>query len=131
MVSNASEDLPEPLTPVTTVMALCGISRVMFFRLWTRAPRTRKVSCSGVEWSPAVVICFVAKAKPRQQVSDALPKPQIIRRGCGASKHRVCDAIFVSRTLLTWLRLLAKHDLADSARNPQVNRGRRLFVSFI
>src|SRR5229473_3230677 len=39
MVSKASEDLPEPLTPVTTVMALCGTSTLIFFRLWTRAPR--------------------------------------------------------------------------------------------
>src|SRR3979411_1312840 len=40
MVSNASEDLPEPLTPVTTVMRLIGIENEMFLRLLTRAPRT-------------------------------------------------------------------------------------------
>src|SRR5882762_5072034 len=40
MVSNASEDLPEPLTPVTTVMKLIGIENEMFLRLLTRAPRT-------------------------------------------------------------------------------------------
>src|SRR5690242_11308086 len=40
MVSNASEDLPDPETPVTTVNALCGISTSMFLRLWVRAPRT-------------------------------------------------------------------------------------------
>src|SRR5229473_3230674 len=44
MVSKASEDLPEPLTPVTTVMALCGTSTLIFFRLWTRAPRIEMVS---------------------------------------------------------------------------------------
>jgi len=44
MVSNASEDFPLPLTPLTTVMALCGISTDTFFRLWTRALRTRSVS---------------------------------------------------------------------------------------
>src|SRR3989344_5851695 len=44
MVSKASEDLPEPETPVTTVMAPWGISKSMFFRLWTRAPRTRMAS---------------------------------------------------------------------------------------
>src|SRR5215472_14597301 len=80
MVSNASEDLPEPLTPVTTVMALCGTSTVTFFRLWTRAPRTRSMSCSGFEVFADAVICFVAKEKPRQQVSHTLPKLQIIRR---------------------------------------------------
>src|SRR6266404_1526300 len=40
MVSNAREDLPEPLTPVTTVMRLIGIENEMFLRLLTRAPRT-------------------------------------------------------------------------------------------
>src|SRR5579864_2628886 len=44
MVSKASEDLPDPETPVTTVMALCGISKSMFLRLWTRAPRTTILS---------------------------------------------------------------------------------------
>src|ERR1700733_6585748 len=40
MVSNASEDLPEPETPVMTVSLLCGIESVRFLRLWRRAPRT-------------------------------------------------------------------------------------------
>src|SRR5689334_21713357 len=44
MVSNASEDLPEPDTPVTTVRVLCGTSKSMFLRLWTRAPRTTILS---------------------------------------------------------------------------------------
>jgi hypothetical protein len=44
MVSKASEDLPDPETPVTTVSWLCGISKSMFFRLWTRAPRTTILS---------------------------------------------------------------------------------------
>src|SRR5260370_24488712 len=51
----------------------------MFLRLWTRAPRTRMVSCS--EWTSVVslVICLVAKGKPRQRVSSAQPKLEIIR----------------------------------------------------
>src|ERR1700733_5917159 len=40
MVSNASEDLPEPESPVTTVSVPRGISRLIFFRLCWRAPRT-------------------------------------------------------------------------------------------
>src|SRR5262249_11058924 len=40
MVSNASEDLPDPLSPVITVKVLRGISTEMFFRLCWRAPRT-------------------------------------------------------------------------------------------
>src|SRR5579863_417234 len=44
MVSKASDDLPDPETPVTTVSWLCGISQSTFFRLWTRAPRTVMLS---------------------------------------------------------------------------------------
>ena len=39
-MSKASEDLPDPLTPVTTVIWLIGIENEMFLRLLTRAPRT-------------------------------------------------------------------------------------------
>src|SRR5437764_13572226 len=40
MVSKASEDLPEPESPVMTVRRSRGISTLMFFRLCWRAPRT-------------------------------------------------------------------------------------------
>src|SRR6476620_5846434 len=40
MVSNARDDLPEPLSPVITVKVLRGISTEMFFKLCWRAPRT-------------------------------------------------------------------------------------------
>src|SRR6266581_4164832 len=40
MVSNASEDFPDPLSPVITVSVLRGISTLMFLRLCWRAPRT-------------------------------------------------------------------------------------------
>src|SRR5438270_13465599 len=40
MVSKASDDLPEPLSPVITVKVLRGISTEMFFKLCWRAPRT-------------------------------------------------------------------------------------------
>src|ERR1039458_9553077 len=40
MVSNASDDLPEPLSPVITVRLLRGISTSMFFKLCWRAPWT-------------------------------------------------------------------------------------------
>src|ERR1700733_11607094 len=39
MVSKASEDLPEPETPETTVSLPWVKSQSMFFRLWVRAPR--------------------------------------------------------------------------------------------
>src|SRR5712691_9725594 len=40
IVSNARDDLPEPLRPVTTVRVLRGISTSIFLRLCWRAPRT-------------------------------------------------------------------------------------------
>src|SRR5664279_412930 len=40
IVSKASDDLPEPLSPVITVRVLRGISTLMFFRLCCRAPLT-------------------------------------------------------------------------------------------
>ncbi len=41
MVSKASDDLPEPLTPVITVRVPWGISTSISRRLCSRAPRTR------------------------------------------------------------------------------------------
>src|SRR6266849_263050 len=135
MVSKAREDFPEPLTPVTTVMALCGISTLMFLRLWTRAPRTRMDSCCGRISVVAWVISFVAKGKPRQRVSSALPKLQIIRppskRGkqrsaCGKLRGRMRWRICAAKS-----RLLGEVDLSDSAFHFQVNGGRGFSISVV
>src|SRR3989344_691890 len=40
MVSNAKDDFPLPESPVKTIILLRGISTVMFFKLWVRAPFT-------------------------------------------------------------------------------------------
>ena len=40
MVSNASDDLPDPLTPVMTMSWPTGSEMLTFFRLCVRAPRT-------------------------------------------------------------------------------------------
>src|SRR5262249_6570781 len=50
-VSKASDDLPEPLTPVTTVREFTGIANEMFLRLLTRAPRTMMLSRSDINYS--------------------------------------------------------------------------------
>src|ERR1700757_5338468 len=75
-VSNASEDFPDPLTPVTTVSALCGISTLTFFRLCTRAPRMRKSSCCS---RIGGMVSLMAKGKLRQCAFRTLPKLQSIR----------------------------------------------------
>src|SRR5258708_24734036 len=108
MVSKAREDFPEPLTPVTTVMALCGVSTLMVLRLWTRAPRTRMDSCSGLISVVAGVISFVAKRKPRQRVSSVLPKLQIIRPLAKQGKRRIfvriCVGEFAWQIHGSWVR---------------------------
>src|SRR5712691_11905374 len=130
MVSKASEDLPEPLTPVTTVMALCGISTLMFLRLWTRAPRTRMDSCSGRATVLSGIISMVAKGKPRQRVSRARPKLQIIRPLSKRGKQRISKHFL----LANWreiLRLLGERELPDAAFDFQVNGGGRLSISLV
>src|SRR5215472_1570453 len=47
MVANTRELLPEPETPVKTVSLRLGISRLTFFRLFSRAPWTRMRSCES------------------------------------------------------------------------------------
>src|SRR5688572_33413297 len=51
-VSKASEDLPEPDTPVTTVTRSWGIASDTFFRLFCRAPSIR----SQEGWAIPIVL---------------------------------------------------------------------------
>src|SRR5690606_564813 len=48
IVSNASDDLPDPDSPVKTTMLLRGKSRSTLFRLCSRAPRTTRRSDTRV-----------------------------------------------------------------------------------
>src|SRR5690606_34378777 len=48
MVSNASEDLPDPDRPVMTTSCSRGMSRSTPLRLCSRAPRTRMKLCFSV-----------------------------------------------------------------------------------
>src|SRR5262245_19869917 len=52
-VSKASDDFPDPLTPVTTTSLSRGISTSTFFRLFSRAPRISIVVRIGAS-SPGV-----------------------------------------------------------------------------
>src|SRR6267143_1814330 len=96
MVSKASEDLPDPETPVTTVRVLWGTSKSTSFRLWTRAPRTTMLSVdiglpergSRVEprrdapgASAAAAESFYYKGKLFTRVPAVLAKPRRERRG--------------------------------------------------
>ena len=47
MVSNASEDFPEPDKPVKTIRASLGSSSEISFKLCSRAPRTINLSATA------------------------------------------------------------------------------------
>src|SRR6476659_5788495 len=71
MVSKASDDFPEPDSPVNTISSSRGISRSTFLRLCSRAPRTwmvRWVSGDDLLAILAIgsVLCF-ARSQPALQ----------------------------------------------------------------
>src|SRR4051812_40392451 len=84
MVSKASEDLPDPETPVTTVRVLCGISKSMFLRLWTRAPRTTILSVD----MPEAAALASRQSAPHLVRSGGLLNLSIINRPGGALNYR-------------------------------------------
>src|SRR5258708_5493688 len=123
-VSNASEDFPDPLTPVTTVSALCGISTLTFLRLCTRAPRMRNTSCCS---RMGGMVSFVAKGKPRQRAFRTLPKLQSIRLQWDPSKSGLKVLKGKNRDGL----LLLQPDASDSAVDRKMNRRRRFSIRLI
>lgn len=66
MVSKASEDFPEPETPLTTVSLPCGISQEMFFKLWVRAPRMTIESFALSNEKTPIGSCPAASQSPQQ-----------------------------------------------------------------
>src|SRR5882757_9418539 len=72
MVSNASDDLPDPDRPVNTISASRGISRSTFLRLCSRAPRTwivRWTSAGDLLTILAIgsVLCLAPSQPPLQR----------------------------------------------------------------
>src|SRR6478609_9812393 len=89
MVSKASEDLPEPLSPVMTVRLLRGISTSIFFRLCWRAPctviRSNIVRCSGNGRNLYCPASCVTSAICVKKGFDTMPHCKT----CGERLHRV------------------------------------------
>src|SRR5258706_5332853 len=71
MVSKASDDFPDPLSPVMTVKLLRGIETSIFFRLCCRAP------CTVMRSSK---ILFSHAAHLRQRNSEAEPAFHLLHR---------------------------------------------------
>src|SRR5216684_581562 len=114
MVSKASEDLPEPLTPVTTVMALCGTSTLIFFRLWTRAPRMEIVSwlvLTGMSSLVATGEAQTARSASAAQTSNYTLSARTGQTGC--------------------LRLFDQADLSHAALDGKANGRGRLAVGLV
>src|SRR5215471_14213273 len=97
MVSKASEDLPEPESPVNTTSRSRGISRSMFLRLCSRAPRiaiTRAPSADawrrGRPWSKRSFIRSVARSIGAGQGDHTHEAKEASRRSSprGAPKER-------------------------------------------
>ncbi len=64
IVANTRDDLPDPLTPVKTVSRRFGISTLMFFRLFSRAPTTRITSCESAMWADAAAMTSPRSVRP-------------------------------------------------------------------
>src|SRR6266403_2733465 len=92
MVSKASDDLPEPDSPVKTTSLSRGISRSMFLRLCSRAPRIviARVLDPAVCWRFALITSSISAfpgAWPRLAFRRAPPELRIGRQWV-SSEHR-------------------------------------------
>src|SRR5204863_4942646 len=97
MVSKASEDLPDPLTPVMTTNLLRGTTTSMFLRLCSRAPR---MTMDSMCWDANSA---VAEGVPASRAAVPAAGGAASRRPC--SLHRVEQPISVGAA-----RLSRKHD---------------------
>src|SRR5580704_14267948 len=112
MVSKASEDLPEPERPVKTTSRSRGMSRSMFLRLCSRAPRiaiTRRSRRPGplsslLPCSSAPKLSVIAKqSRSRRggpcQVIERAGTPNVVRT---RPLCQCCRACYPSRNRLRW-----------------------------
>src|ERR1700686_2565279 len=81
MVSKASEDLPDPLSPVMTVKVLRGISTSIFLRLCWRAPGTVMLLSIGVGelHSTKPRLCTDARRPTRASVAVQGGTPTLVQ----------------------------------------------------
>src|SRR5262245_97879 len=82
-VSKASDDFPDPLTPVTTMSLSRGISTSTFFRLFSRAPRISIVvrigaSSTGVEHIGGLFDALDAALRQLERRRDLFDQPFLL-----------------------------------------------------
>src|ERR1039458_558673 len=114
MVSKASEDLPDPLSPVMTVRVLRGISTSMFFRLCWRAPCT--VMRSSIE--------KVREVQAASSLSRALCRFRKLRYNLMVMKCRQCGEKLrrVHRTFIERFSYMAIYECHKCERKEPVPR---------
>lgn len=68
IVSNASDDFPEPESPVIATILFLGISTVIFFKLCVRAPRTMILSLASgaAEFFVGFFFIYGVHSRPRK-----------------------------------------------------------------
>src|SRR5919205_83782 len=71
IVSNTSELLPEPDTPVNTVSRRLGISTLTSLRLFTRAPTTRMTSWLSARRAAGACVSVLVATSPSAHLLDA------------------------------------------------------------
>src|ERR1700694_5965597 len=85
MVSNASDDLPEPDRPVKTTSLSRGIVKSMSFRLCSRAPlMTISVCCPGL--AAETIFLSATDASPHPAALRLAPRPRL---PCARRRQRV------------------------------------------
>src|SRR2546423_1321871 len=93
MVSKASEDLPEPESPVITVKRSRGISTLMSLRLCWRAPRTVMRSIAMMIKSQAALPIEESRSQRRNSDSKRLAVTQQASSTDGQIKPEKSDII--------------------------------------
>src|SRR3569623_2147548 len=89
MASNTSDDLPDPDTPVNTVIFRFGISSETFLRLFSRAPR--------ISIEPYALSDFVITSLPQDPVQCRTGSRHFDRRSTHRPLHQRRDLHLIRR----------------------------------
>src|SRR5580692_6648479 len=126
MVSNASEDLPEPERPVNTTSLSRGISASMFFRLCSRAPRMViarwllelcwrfALITSSISAYPGAVATRTFKARPAGKSGDRTPMGKVQNIGRTGIEFQ-CPVQTINGLLAQWQQLARRSCLTQKA----------------
>lgn len=72
IVSNAKEDFPDPESPVNTTILLRGSSKLIFFKLWVRAPRMIILSLGSIFFLLTINYSTIKRNRPSQSTTGGM-----------------------------------------------------------